>query len=264
MWFRVLHRLCSSRFNYLARLAVLLGALSVGGCATVSYYAQAVNGQLNVMASSRPISEVIADRDTESKVRQQLEQLAELRQFASETLHLADTGSYRDYADLNREAMVWSIVAAPIDSLEPRQWCYPVVGCASYRGYFSKSRAQAYAQELAGEDWDVAVEPVPAYSTLGWFNDPLPSTVIHWPLANIAGLLFHELAHETLYVRDDSAFNEAYATLVEREGVRRWLARHGSEEAGQAWRQTATRRTDFLSLLRATRQRLEKLYYSTP
>ncbi len=242
-------------------LSILL-ALSLGACSTVSYYAQAVRGQLDVVAASRPVDAVLADDTVTREVRSRLERLAELRRFAVEELHLADTGSYRDYAVLDREAMVWSVVAAPWDSLEPRQWCYPVIGCASYRGYFDRSAADVYARDLAAGGWDVAVESVPAYSTLGWFDDPLPSTVIHWPLADIAALLFHERAHETLYISGDSAFNEAYATLIEREGVRRWLDRYGSEQARRARLLHEQRRADFLRLLDNARTQLQALYAS--
>ena len=236
--------------------------LLLGGCSTVSYYSQAVRGQLDVVAAARPVDAVLADDATEPGVRERLQRLAELRRFAVDELHLADTGSYSDYADLNREAMVWSVVATPWDSLEPRQWCYPVIGCASYRGYFDQAAASDYAQGLADAGWDVAVEPVPAYSTLGWFDDPLPSTVIHWPLTDIAALLFHERAHETLYVAGDSAFNEAYATLIEREGVRRWLDRFGTDRARRARLLHERRRADFLRMLDDTRRRLQALYAS--
>lgn len=241
-------------------MLLLIAAALGGGCSTVAYYGQAVHGQLGVMAASRPIDEVLADGDTLAAVQTRLARLPELRRFAVGELGLADSRSYRSYADLGREAMVWSIVATPVDAFEPRQWCYPVLGCASYRGYFERASAQQYADELAAAGWDVAVEPVPAYSTLGWFADPLPSTVIQWPLADIAALLFHELAHETLYLQGDSAFNEAYATLIEREGVRRWLARHGSDEQRQSHARRVARRGDFLGLLRRTRGRLADLY----
>lgn len=232
------------------------------GCSTVSYYAQAVNGQLGVMAASRPLDDVLADPRTAEHVRERLRLLPDLHRFAIEELHLAASDSYRRYADVGREAMVWSIVATPDDSLEPRQWCYPVVGCASYRGYFHLAAAEAYAAQLTADGWDVAVEPVPAYSTLGWFSDPLPSTVVAWPVANMAGLMFHELAHETLYLPGDSAFNEAYASVVEREGVRRWLQRYGTPQSRSAKRQLDARRRQFVALIEATRDSLQRVYAS--
>jgi len=173
-----------------------------------------------------------------------------LRQMAKEATTLS----------LERQAMVWSVVAAPVDALSPHQWCYPVIGCASYRGYFNEADARAFASELAADGWDVAVEPVPTYSTLGWFDDPLPSTVAAWPLSQIAGLVFHELAHEVLYVPGDTAFNEAYATLVEQEGVRRWLLRRGDPEEQERQQQREQRKRDFLALLQATQTSLSDLY----
>ena len=232
----------------------------LAGCGSLSYYAQSIRGQLGVMAASRPVDEVLADPSTAPGVQQRLARLPELRRFAHERLALPASSSYRRYADVGRQAMVWSVVAAPADSLEPRQWCYPVIGCASYRGYFSEQAAQTYASDLAGEGWDVAVEPVPAYSTLGWFSDPLPSTVIDWPITEIAALLFHELAHERLYLAGDSAFNEAYASVVEQEGVRRWVAAHGSAGQRVDHRRQLARRSDFLELLEVTRGRLQALY----
>lgn len=240
----------------------LLPVLS--GCASLAYYAQSVHGQLGVMAAARPVDEVLADPQTEPLVRAQLARLPELRAFAVSELGLPHSDSYRRYADLGRDAMVWSVVAAPEDALEARQWCYPVLGCTSYRGYFDLDAARAYAAGLQDGGWDVAIEAVPAYSTLGWFDDPLPSTVIKWPLAQIAGLLFHELAHEGLYVAHDSPFNEAYATVVEQEGVRRWLEVHGDADQRRAHATRLQRQGDFLRLLEDTRSRLRALYAAAP
>lgn len=242
------------------RFLIVIFVLGLGGCSSLSYYAQSARGQLAVMAASRPVEDVLADPRTAEPVRVRLRQLAELRRFAVEELRLPETDSYRRYAKLQRDAMAWSVVATPVDSLVPREWCYPVIGCATYRGYFSPEAAQAYAAELALEGWDTAVEPVPAFSTLGWFSDPLPSTVIGWATVDIAGLLFHELAHEALYLRGDSAFNEAYATVVEKEGVRRWLQRYGDAQAHAERKLQARRWTDFLRLLAGARQRLVQLY----
>ncbi|MCB1925364.1 MAG: aminopeptidase [Gammaproteobacteria bacterium] len=239
---------------------VALSLLLLGGCSTVAYYTQTVTGQLGVMAATRPLDEVIDDPQTPPHIRQRLTQLARLRAFATDELGLPDNASYRGYAELQREAMVWSLVAAPRYDLQPRQWCYPVIGCASYRGYFDRADAQAHAARLADEGWDVAIEAVPAYSTLGWFDDPLPSTVIEWPLDAFAGLLFHELTHQRLYVAGDSDFNEAYATVVEREGVSRWLRVAGDDALRAAHAQRVLRQQQFLELVASTRSRLEALY----
>lgn len=246
----------------MTRLLILFPVLALAGCETLSYYSQSAHGQLGLMAASRPVEEAVADPNTPESVRVQLRQLPALRRFAVEELALPETDSYRLYADVQREALVWNVVAAPVDSLVPKEWCYPVVGCAAYRGYFNEYDAQTHAARLAREGWDTAVLPVPAYSTLGWFSDPLPSTVIGWSLPDIAGLVFHELAHESLYISGDSAFNEGYATVIEREGVRRWMQRRGSAEQRRERELADRRRQTFLELLAQTRVRLEALYAS--
>jgi predicted aminopeptidase len=244
-------------------MRLLLAAVtlcSLSACSSVGYYLHTAAGQMGVITATRPVEDVLLDPRTTPAERRRLERLPEIRQFARDALGLPASGSYRLYASVGREALVWSVVAAPFDSLQPRSWCYPVVGCASYRGYFSRDAAARFAEGLRRDGWDVAVEPVPAYSTLGWFSDPLPSTVIDWPLPNIAALVFHELAHEALYVPGDSAFNEAYASLVEREGTRRWLLRHGSAEERLQHTQWEGRRRDFLELLGRARGRLNRIY----
>lgn len=247
-----------------ARLVLAVLTLAVSGCSSVSYYAQSIRGQMGVIAASRPTVDVIADPVTDASLRQRLAEVGPLRQFAVDELGLPDSGSFRHYADVQREAMVWSLVAAPADDLTPREWCFPVVGCTAYRGYFDREAARAHADALQAEGWDTTVEPVPAYSTLGWFDDPLPSTVIHWPLPDIAGLIFHELAHETVYADDDSGFNEAYATVVEKEGVRRWLTARNDPVALAEYAVQEQRRLQFLGLLADTRQQLTELYASRP
>ena len=242
------------------RWPLLCVALLCGGCESLTYYAQSIRGQAEVVAATRPIPEVLGDPTTADGVRERLAEIPQVRAFAVAELGLVDSGSFEGYADLQREAMVWSLTAAPATSLVPREWCYPVIGCARYRGYFRRDAAERAAERLAIAGWDVAVEPAPAYSTLGWFDDPLPSTVIDWPLPTIVALLFHELAHETLYLRGDSTFNESYATLVEREGLRRWLASYGSPEQRREMARLAGLRQDFAALLDETRVELSALY----
>jgi predicted aminopeptidase len=199
----------------------LLSAL-LTGCTSAGYYAQAVNGHLSLMAAARPVTEVIADPQTSDALRQRLAQSQDIRRFAVNELLLPDNASYHRYADLHRPSAVWSVVAAPPDALVAKTWCYPVIGCASYRGYFSEAEARAEAQALQAEGLEVIVQGVPAYSTLGWLNwaggDPLLNTFINYPEGELARLLFHELSHQLIYVRDDSSFNEAFATAVERPG----------------------------------------------
>jgi predicted aminopeptidase len=242
------------------RLALMFVLLSLSGCATVDYYAQTVSGHFDLMGRSRSIAELVADPATDEKLKQRLELVTAIRDYASSHLFLPDNDSYRSYADLQRDAVVWSLVATEEFSIQPQQWCYPIIGCASYRGYFSSADAEKQGAELKEQGKDVAVAAIPAYSTLGWFDDPLPSTVIHWPEARLAGLIFHELAHQQLYVADDSAFNEAFAMTVERVGVERWFRQQGDVEGEQAWRRMERTEREFIALILDSRQRLQQLY----
>jgi predicted aminopeptidase len=246
--------------RFLPGLAWASLGLLFAGCANLGYYAQAVQGHLDLLGRRQEIQALIADPATPAERRERLELVLELRAFASRELGLPDNPSYRSYVELERPAVVWSLVAAPQFSLQPHQWCYPVIGCASYRGYFRRLAAEREAEALAAEGLDVTLEPVPAYSTLGWFDDPLPSTVIDWNEPELAGLIFHELAHQRLYFPGDSGFNEAFASLVEQVGVERWLAARGDPQALARQRLMRERRSAFVDLLLASRGRLQALY----
>lgn len=239
---------------------LLLVALSLGGCSTIGYYAQSIGGHLDLMGRSRPFDQLLDNPATPDSLRLRLQRVSEMRTFASDQLKLPDNASYRSYADLKRDAVVWSVVATPEFSMEPRNWCYPIIGCASYRGYFSREQAVNYANGLKEEGFDVAVQPVPAYSTLGWFDDPLPSTVIHWPEFRLAGLIFHELSHQRLYINGDSAFNEAFANTVQQVGMERWLSSDSKGIGLDEWQRSQKRGEAFIALLLESRQRLEELY----
>jgi len=204
-----------------------LSALVLSGCETLAYYGQAAGGHLALMARARPVVEVDAD----PALRERLKTAVAIRDFASRELQLPDNGSYRSYADLGRPYAVWTVVAAPEFSLEPLQSCFLFAGCVSYRGYYDRAAAERYATGLRAAGNDVVVYGVPAYSTLGWFDDPLLSTFIGYPDADLARLIFHELAHRLLYVKNDTTFNESFAVAVERAGLRRWLAAQGREAA---------------------------------
>lgn len=233
--------------------------LLLQGCSTLAYYSQSVSGHLQLMGRRQPIEQLLQDPHTDPGLKRKLQQVTMIRRFATQQLALPENGSYQSYAALDREAVVWSVVATGPFSVEPRQWCYLFIGCASYRGYFSKARAKSYADRLRQEGLDVAVEAVPAYSTLGWFDDPLPSSVIEWPMPRVASLLFHELAHQQLYIKDDSAFNEAFASLVAEVGTERWLSAH-DPAALPDWRQFRQRERRFFGLLLSGRQQLTQLY----
>lgn len=237
-------------------------ALGLTSCSTVDYYAQAVHGHLALMAAARPVDEVRADPATPEALAQRLRAAQQMRAFAASELGLPDNSSYTRYADLGRPYPVWSVVAAPEFSLTLKSWCYPVVGCATYRGYFDLAAAEAAARALREQGYEVNIQGVPAYSTLGWFADPLLNSFVNRGEGALAGLIFHELAHQVVYVPGDSAFNESFATAVEREGVRRWMDAHGTPEQRAAWADYQVRRQQFLDLLRATRAELAALYAS--
>jgi len=247
--------------RYRGLMLPLSFSLLLGGCSNLAYYAQAVDGHAQLLHRTRPIAGVLERDRPDTELRERLQWTLEVRAFASRELSLPDNGSYRSYADLEGEAVAWSLVAAPEFSMEPRQWCYPLIGCTDYRAYFDREEALERGRRLAEEDGlEWTVEPVAAYSTLGWMDDPLPGTVLHWPEPALAGLIFHELAHQQLYVPDDSAFNESFATAVERAGIRRWLERRGDAAAVQAWERSLQREQALTALLLQTRERLQTLY----
>jgi predicted aminopeptidase len=234
--------------------------LFLPGCATLSYYGQALQGQADVLNRRVAIAEVLQQPATPPKLRAALQQVLEMREFASRHLHLPDNASYLSYSDLQRPFAVWNVLAAPEFSLQAVESCFPLVGCLSYRGYFAEADAKAYADELRAAGNDVFIGGVPAYSTLGWFADPMLNTVIHWQPANLAGLMFHELAHQQLYVAGDTTFNESFATAVEEAGVQQWLRAGGRETLQADWQQGKQRKAEFLALLRQTRDELQELY----
>ena len=240
--------------------ASLLALCLLSGCETLSYYAQAVGGHLELMARAQPVAWVIADPATPQPLRERLELARKIRDYASTELGLPDNGSYRSYADLGRPYVVWNVVAAPEFSLEPVESCFPVAGCVPYRGFFAQEDAERHAGRLRAEGNDVNVHGVPAYSTLGRFDDPLLSTFIRNPDAELARLIFHELAHQLLYVKGDSTFNESFAVAVEREGVRRWLAATGRSASLKEFLERQEFSRKFFAELAQARVRLKALY----
>jgi predicted aminopeptidase len=241
--------------------APLFGGL-LSGCASLGYYGQAASGHIQLLNARRPLDSVLADPDVAATLRQRLETARELREFASQTLALPDNGSYRSYADLQRSYVVMNVFAAPGLSLQPRRWCFPLVGCVSYRGYFNQEQARYFAARLRERGDDVYLAPVPAYSSLGWFDDPLLNTFIHWSNPPLADLIFHELAHQRLFLTGDTPFNESFATAVGRLGVRAWLARHGTAAEREGYERQLERREQLLALVQSTRAALEQLYAS--
>jgi predicted aminopeptidase len=227
---------------------------------SVDYYWQGAAGQLDLLARSEPIPEAMSKGDATLAAR--LLQVQEIRRFASRNLGLPENGSYTRYADLGRPFVTWSVFATPTLSLEPRQWCFPVAGCVDYRGYFDESAAHREAARLEADGDDVYVGGVPAYSTLGWFDDPVLSTFIRWPETEVARLVFHELAHQLLYVKDDSVFNESFATTVEEAGLERWLAAQKDPVLDAQAARADRLRAVFRHLVRTTRAKLSQVYAS--
>ena len=253
--------------SVLGAAALAVGALCLtSGCSTVAYYAQAAAGHLELLQRSRPVDDWLADEATPAPLRERLQLSQRMRDFAVQTLALPDNGSYRRYADLQRSAVVWNVVAAPELSLTLKSWCFPVLGCVGYRGYFDRAAADALATQLAAEGWEVRVYGVPAYSTLGWTDwlggDPLLNTFLQWPEGELARLIFHELAHQVAYASDDTTFNESFATAVERIGGARWLERHAAPAARAEYAALQSRREDFRALTLKARRELEAVYAS--
>jgi predicted aminopeptidase len=232
--------------------------LLASGCSNLGYYWQSVNGQLDIWRRERPVDEVMADPATTQALKERLARVAEIRDFASKELALPDNPSYRSYADLGRPYVVWNVFAAPEFSVQPVQWCLLFAGCVSYRGYFSKDAAERFAAGLEGDD--VYIGGVPAYSTLGYFDDPVLNTFIHYPSYEVARLLFHELAHQVAYAKGDSVFNESFAVAVEREGMRRWLAKNGDERLRAGFERAQRVRGEFIGMVERYRGRLAALY----
>ncbi|MES2605551.1 MAG: aminopeptidase [Pseudomonadota bacterium] len=250
----------------LPTLAVLAFVVSLAACESIGYYGQAVSGQLGLLRQRQSINTVLQNAQLPATQRQQLELVLRLRNFADRELLLPVSDQYSTYVDLSSDFVVWNVFAAPEFSMTPRQWCYPIAGCSSYRGYFSERAAQRYAAGLRQQGFDVYVGGVGAYSTLGWFEDPVLSPMLRRDEAQLAALLFHELAHQLVYVAGDTAFNESFATLVEREGQRRWIA--AQEPQRQAVLQQAAvtaqqRQAQFVALVQNAAAEMATLYHQT-
>ncbi len=237
-----------------------LAALLLNGCGNAGYYLRSVQGQLDIWQREVPVDRLLEDSALDPQLKAQVERALRIRDYASRELGLPDNRSYRSYADLARPFVVWNVFAAEEFSVEPKQWCFPFAGCVNYKGYFSEAEARRHAQQLAAEGHDVYVGGVPAYSTIGWFADPLLNTFIRYPEPELARLLFHELAHQVIYVKDDTVFNESFATVVEQAGVARWLADHGSAADRERFAQLQRFRGDFRRLVADARAALERLY----
>jgi predicted aminopeptidase len=249
-------------------LMCVIAAVALGGCSYAEFYWQGVTGQVDLLARAKPISEVVATT-SDAALKERLTKVQQIRSFASHELGLPDNRTYTRYSDLGRAFVVWNVFATPELSLHPREWCFPIAGCVSYRGYFSEAEAKQEAERLRAGGDDVYMSGVPAYSTLGYFEDPVLSTFVSFREVELARLIFHELAHQIVYVKDDSSFNESFAVSVEEEGLHRWLDAQRAvrtpaemarltEDAANAQRL----RADFRSLMTETREHLALVYAS--
>jgi predicted aminopeptidase len=247
-----------SKTGWLQRGLPVVATLLLCGCSSLTYYSQLASGQLSLLRAREPVADVIADPQRDPKLRDQLLKSQQARAFATEHLHLPDNRSYRLYADIHRPYVVWNVFATGEFSLDPVTHCFPIAGCVAYRGYYSQGAARGDAALRKLEGKDVYVSGVEAYSTLGWFDDPIISSMMSWGDERLATLIFHELAHQRFYVKDDSEFNESYASFVEQEGTRQWRAARGlPAEAGSS---EARRRDQLTRLALDTRDRLKALY----
>ncbi|MCK5719085.1 MAG: aminopeptidase [Thiomargarita sp.] len=229
-------------------------------CGHINYYAQAINGQLEIFSKTQPITQLLKQATISTRLKQQLTDVIQIRTFATQSLYLPDNKSYTDYADMGRSVLLWSVFATPALSLKPKQWCFLLIGCLSYQGYFSKQDAIKLAKQLRQQQYDVYIADVPAYSTLGWFNDPLLNTMLLWSRYTLAGFIFHELAHQKLYIANDTVFNESFATAIELIGTERWLAQYGTEEEQLHYQQIQQRQKAFLQLVTSTYKDLQAIY----
>lgn len=242
-------------------LCLALGG-SITGCSGLAYYGQAIGGHLDIIQRREPVKSLLADADTPAGLRERLQQAQAIRAFASRSLDLPDNGSYRSYADLERRYVVWNVIATPPLSLTPRQWCFPFAGCLDYRGYYSEGDALEFARQLAVEGDDIYVAGATAYSTLGWFDDPLLNTMLYRDEARLAQVVFHELAHQQLFIKGDTAFNEAFAETVGIAGTRRWLETHASTAEQTAYESRLQKQKQLLEIIFASRRQLAAIYNS--
>lgn len=253
------------RTHHSRQCIVVAVTLLLGACDTLGYYGQAVSGQFFIFSHRQQIEHLLDDPATDPLLKSRLNEIAAIRRFAADELGLPVDSHYSTYVDLERPFVVWNVFAAPEFSLDPQTWCYPVAGCVSYRGYFAEASAGAFAAELRDAGLDVYVGGVAAYSTLGWFSDPVPNTILNRQEHQLAALVFHELAHQVVYIPGDTEFNESFATAVARAGQLRWLQANTTDESRRAELATAistelTRQQQFVELVQGAATDLRELY----
>jgi predicted aminopeptidase len=242
-----------------ARLLLAAGALPLGACSTMGYYAHLAHGEYSLLAARQPIERVVADPATDAQLKARLELAEQARAFAADALKLPRNRSYTRYADLHRSYATWNVFAAPEFSLDPVRHCFPFAGCVAYRGYYDREHAEAEAKRLQAQGYETWIGGSAAYSTLGWFADPILNTMLRWGDDELIGTIFHELAHQQIYVKDDTEFNESFATFVQREGLRQWRAARDLPTSDPV---EQTRAEAFDALVSSARERLRQLYAS--
>jgi predicted aminopeptidase len=240
--------------NHFKALLIICASLMLSGC----YYTHLAQGEFDLLSKREPITEILKDDTRDPALKHRLQKILDARAYASRTLKLPDNGSYTQYADVQRDAVLWNVFATSELSLEPLQHCFVFVGCVAYRGYFDQQQAQDEASSLKAQGYDVYVGSVPAYSTLGWFDDPVINTMMHWSDEFLISTVFHELAHQQLYVKGDTAFNESFASFVGQEGLRQYLRSIHAQSEAETKRQQHEAR--FIRLILDARERLSALY----
>lgn len=253
-------KLKSNRSLY--RMVIILLFIGCSGCSTVSYYSQSIAGQTEIWMKQQPIDKLLSDPKIKPALKQRLEFVKAIRQYSIDELGLPENNSYLSYADLNRQFVVWTIYATPPYSLEPKTWCYLVVGCLGYKGFFSEKAARDELTKLQKQGLDVYMGGVVAYSTLGWFDDPVLSTMLNWSDLELAKVILHELAHQLLYLKDDTVFNESFAETIAIIGVRKWLEDYNNKELAFEFEQLRKVQQLFIKLVFKYKDKLQHLYQS--
>ena len=241
-------------------MATIIILICLTGCAGPSYYTQAIRGHLGLMGDREDIIVILEREGIDPELREDLQLALDIRAFATDELGLPDNPSYTQFVQTGKQAVSWNVVAAPEFSIQARRWCFVVSGCVPYRGYFEREKANQFAQRMRDKSFDVSISPAIAYSTLGWFDDPLLDTMLQYSDEQLAAFIFHELAHQALYVKGDTAFNEAYAGFIEEVAVRQWLQATDRDELLPDWRSMENAAIQFNALLRKTRDRLANEY----
>jgi len=232
------------------------------GCGTIAYYSQAIKGQCQMLCCHQSVRKIAKDNTKPAKLRKQMQLVLNLREYAHSKLGMNPGENYLRFKRLNRKFALWVVYAAPEFDTRLKSWWYPVAGRFTSRGWFSEKAARRYAESLAAQGLDVHVGGAPAYSTLGWFDDPVLDTFINYSESDLAELIFHELAHGRFFLAGDATFNESFATATARAAVFKWLKDNRDTDAHDRYRAECLRHDTFIKLVLETRQKLDAIYIS--